>query len=195
MAEIRSTMDLVMERAAQMGKASTEEVEQESAHKKGMQLAAEYLNGKLETLLETVGQQEASHRESIRKGMLDSLIRNIFLARDDEGRERIGKALQGIVELGEGAGDLAAMCAELQNITGQYGQHREQYYNQLKEQMRMQIEQSLAQQGMSTEGLNFDPTTEPKFQEEWTRIQGELTGQYEQALTQYIQQMKQRLGI
>ncbi len=195
MAEIRSTMDLVMERAARMGKASTEEVEQESAHKKGMQLAAEYFNGKLESLLETVGRQEASHQESIRKGMLDSLVRNIFLARDDDGRERIAKALQGIVELGGGVGDLAAMCAELQNITGQYGQHRDQYYNQLKEQMRMQIEQSLAQQGMSTEGLNFDPTTEPKFQEEWTRIQGELTGQYEQALTQYIQQMKQHLGI
>jgi hypothetical protein len=59
----------------------------------------------------------------------------------------------------------------------------------------MQIEQMLAQKGVSAEGMNIDPTTEPQFQEEWTRIQGELNGQYENALSQYIDQMKMRLGI
>ncbi len=195
MAEIRSTMDLVMERAARMGKATTEEVEHESSRKKGMQSAAEYLNGNIESLLNAINQQPSEQQENIKKGVLESLIRNIFLARDDEGRERIAKALQGIIEIGGGAGDIASMCGELQNMTGQYGQHREQYYNQLKEQMRMQIEQMLVQKGMSSDGMNIDPTTEPQFQEEWTRIQGELNSQYEHALSQHVDQLKLSLGV
>ncbi|NOQ45619.1 MAG: hypothetical protein GQ559_02945, partial [Desulfobulbaceae bacterium] len=44
MAEIKSTMDLVMERAARMGMATSEELQQEEARKTGMQLTAAYLN-------------------------------------------------------------------------------------------------------------------------------------------------------
>lgn len=195
MAEIKSTMDLVMERAARMGMATSEEIEQDAARKRGMQLAAEFLNQQKEPLTDILAQQDGSQQETIRQGMLEALLRNIFLARDEEAGKRIALALQGIIDLGGGAGDIAAICGELQNITGQYGKHREQYYEQLKGQMQMQIQQMLAQKGMSAEGLDLDPTAEPQFREEWSRIEGELNGQYEQALEQYRQQLKSRLGF
>ncbi|WP_028583809.1 DUF6657 family protein [Desulfogranum mediterraneum] len=196
MAEIRSTMDLVMEKAARMGKATADEMEQEASRKQGMQLAAEFLNQESESLAECLAQQASSLQVITRKGMLEALLRNLFLARDEEGLQRIDRAIQGIIELGGGAGDLTAICQELQGIISQYDKHRNQYYEQLKEQMRMQIEQMVAQKtGMPADGLNIDPTTEPQFKEEWSRLEGELNGQYEQALEQYRTQLKQRLGV
>ena len=195
MAEIKSTMDLVMERAARMGMATSDEMEQDAAHKKGMQLAAEFLNQQAAPLTETLAQQPAPQQDSIRKGMFEVLLRNVFLARDEEATKRIDTALNGIIELGGGASDLATMCGEVQSITGQYGKHREQYYEQLKGQVQVQIEQMLAQKGMSSEGMQIDPTLEPQFKEEWARIEGDLNGQYEQALQQYREQLKQRLGV
>lgn len=196
MAEIRSTMDLVMERAAKMGKATSEELDQEEAKRKGMHYAAEYLNTQEEPLKEVLAKVPEKQQAEVRKGMLDVLLRNIFLARDETAIERVGTALTGIVELGGGSAEIAGMCQELQGVVGQYGQYRDQYYEQLKEQMRMQIEQMVAMKtGGPVEGLNIDPTTEPKFQEEWARIEGELNGQYEQGLGQYREQLRMLLGI
>ncbi|PIE59601.1 MAG: hypothetical protein CSA32_03390 [Desulfobulbus propionicus] len=195
MAEIRSTIDLVMERAAKMGRATPEEMELDSANQKGRQYAAEYLNEKKGPLTEMLAKESSNMQNEVRKGMLDVLLRNLFLARDDPGFERVGCALTGLIELGGGGGDIAGICQELQGIIGQYSKHRKQYYEQLKEQILMQIEQVVAMKtGSSVEGLNIDPTIEPKFKEEWARIEGELNGQYEQVLNQYREQLSMRLG-
>ena len=126
MAGIKSTMDLVMERAARMGTATPDEMRHEESLKKGMQSTADYLNGTKPSLLEILGEQESSQQASIRKGMLASLLRNLFLPRDEDGTQRIERAAKGIVELNQGAADIAALCQELQTIASQYGQHRKQ---------------------------------------------------------------------
>ncbi len=194
MAEIKSTMDLVMERAARMGMATPDEMRHEENLKKGMQFTAEYLNGTQDSLSEILGEQEPAHQED-RKGMLSSLLRNLFLPRDEDGIKRIELAVQGIVALNKGTGDIAALCQELQTITSQYGQHRNQLYDQLKEQMRMQIEQMIARKtGMKPDSSKIDPTAEPQFKEQWTRLEADLEGQYGQALEQFKAQLKEWTG-
>ena len=195
MAEIKSTMDLVMERAARMGMATPDEMRHEENLKTGMQFTAEYLNGTQDSLSEILGEQEPAHQEAIRKGMLSSLLRNLFLPRDEDGIKRIELAVQGIVALNKGTGDIAALCQELQTITSQYGQHRTQLYDQLKEQMRMQIEQMIARKtGMKPDSAKIDPTAEPQFKEQWTRLEADLEGQYGQALEQFKAQLKEWTG-
>jgi len=194
MAGIKSTMDLVMERAARMGMATPDEMQHEESLKKGMQGTAEYLNGTKASLVEILGQYDQAQQPAIRKGMLSSLMRNLFLPRDEDGIKRIGLAVQGIVELNQGTNDIAALCKELQTITSQYGQHRKQLYDQLKEQMRMQIEQLLARKGMKADGMKIDPTMEPQFKEQWARLEMDLEGQYGQALEQFKAQLKEWVG-
>ncbi len=194
MAGIKSTMDLVMERAARMGMATPDEMQHEESLKKGMQGTAEYLNGTKASLTEILGEYDTVQQPAIRKGMLASLMRNLFLPRDEDGTKRIGLAVQGIVELNQDTGDIATLCKELQTITSQYGQHRTQLYEQLKEQMRMQIEQLLARKGMKTDGMKIDPTTEPQFKEQWTRLEMDLEAQYGQALEQFKAQLKEWTG-
>ena len=195
MAGIKSTMDLVMERAARMGMATPEEMRHEENLKKGMQLTAEYLNGQKDSLLALLNEQETGQQEPIRKGMLTSLLRNLFLPRDDDGTKRIERAVQGILELNQGSGDLMALCQELKTIATQYGQHRKQLYEQLKEQMRMQIEQLLMRKGLKSDGMKIDPTMEPQFKEQWARLEADLEGQYGQALEQFKAQLKAWTGV
>lgn len=195
MAGIKSTMDLVMERAARMGMATPDEMRHEERLKKGMQSTAEYLNGTKPSLAAILGEHEPSEHASIRKGMLASLLRNLFLPRDEEGTKRIERAVRGIVELNKDTPDIAALCQELQTITSQYGQHRTQLYDQLKEQMRMQIEQMLMRKGMKADTSKIDPTMEPQFKEQWTRLEMDLDGQYGQALEQFKAQLKDWTGV
>ncbi len=194
MAEIRSTMDLVMERAARMGKATSEELAREEARKKGMHLAAEYLDGTGTSLAGLLNEQPPADQMAIRGGMLEALLRNIILPRDDVARKRSEKAVAGILELGGGAGDLEAICREMEHITAQYGQHRQQLRRQLEDQVRMQYEQLMAQQPeLAREDIRIDPTLQPKFQEEWGRVKAELDSQYNQALEQHKDLLRQRL--
>ena len=195
MAEIKSTMDLVMERAARIGKASSEDLQQDEAQKKGMQLTAEYLDGTLTSLADGVNSAEKEVQSAVRMGMVEGLLRNIFLPRDDIQQERAGKAFEGIVELAGGAGDVVSICRELQQILGGYIQHREELRNQLEEQVKMQYQQAMAQQGSSGEEYKIDPTLQPKFREEWGRVEVELTTRYNEALEQHKVQLKQRLGM
>lgn len=195
MAEIRSTMDLVMERAARMGKASADELEQEDTRKQGMKLAAEFLDSKIDNLMNSLSELPAEKQMAIRQAMVEVLLRNIFLPRDEVAKKRTNKAAAGIVELGGGAGDLSSICAEMQHILGQYNQHREQLKTQLEEQVKAQYEQLLAQQrgGVPSESMNPELALQAKVKEEWTRLETELSDQYNQALEQHKTTLKERL--
>lgn len=195
MAEIRSTMDLVLERAARMGKASADELEQEDTRKQGMKLAAEFLDNKIDNLMNSLSELPGEKQMAIRQGMVEVLLRNIFLPRDEVAKERTDRAAEGIIELGGGAGDLSSICAEMQHILGQYNQHREQLKTQLEEQVKMQYEQLLAQQrdGRPGDSANPELALQAKIKEEWTRLETELSDQYNQALEQHKTTLKERL--
>ena len=188
-------MDLVMERAARMGKASADELEQEDIRKQGMKLAAEFLDSKIDNLMKSLSELPGEKQMAVRQGMVEVLLRNIFLPRDETAKERTDKAARGIVELGGGAGDLSSICAEMQHILGQYNQHREQLKTQLEEQVQAQYEQLLAQQGSGMQGGAVDPqlALQAKIKEEWTRLETELSDQYNQALEQHKSTLKERL--
>ena len=131
-----------------------------------------------------------------RRGMVEALLRNIFLPRDDTARERTKKAAEGIVALGGGAGDLSSICAEIQHILSQYNQHRDQLKQQVEEQIRIQYEQVIAQQAESMQGdaMNLERSLQAKFKEEWVRMETELSNQYTQALEQHKSALRERLG-
>jgi len=196
MAEIKSTMDLVMERAARIGKASNEDLQRDEAQKKGMQLTAEYLEGTLKSLIDTLSSQDSGTQSAMRSGMVEGLLRNIFLPRNDHQQKRAENAAQGLTELAGGAGDIETICRELLQIIAGYLQHREELRGQLEEQIKMQYEQLLAQQGgMGGKEFNIDATMQPKFQEEWGKVEVELNSRYGEALEQHKTNLKQRLGL
>jgi hypothetical protein len=193
MAEIKSTLEKVLERAASMGQASKEELASEEKHKQGMRLAADYLQGKAPDLS---GAHETLETEPLfRKGLVEVFLRNIILPRDED-QQRIDRAMQGLLELGQNSGELATIFGEMKQILDHYLQHKQEIRNQVEEAFRQQMEQALAQQtGQAGLGTNADPTLHPKFQEEWVRIKGEVDEQYGQALEQHKNMVAQKFLV
>ena len=193
MAEIKSTLEKVMERAASMGRASQEEIQSEERVKEGMRMAADYLQGKevdFSGILEATGVSAL-----VKKGLVQVFLRNITLPRDDEG-QRAEKAMQGLLELAKGSGDLVSVFRDMKGILEHYQQHKKEIHQQVEEAFRQQMEQALAQQtGQKGLGMKMDPRMHPKFQEEWSKVKADLDGQYNQVMQQHKELIAQRFSV
>ena len=193
MAEIKSTLEKVMERAASMGRASQEEIQSEERVKEGMRMAADYLQGKevdFSGILEATGVSAL-----VKKGLVQVFLRNITLPRDDEG-QRAEKAMQGLLELAKGSGDLVSVFRDMKGILEHYQQHKKEIHQQVEDAFRQQMEQALAQQtGQKGLGMKVDPRMHPKFQEEWSKVKADLDGQYNQVLQQHKELVAQRFSV
>lgn len=186
MAEIKSTMDMVLERAARMAAEATEgDYLGEELVKEGMRFGAAYMRGDGPGLGERLGAVPQEKKGPVRKGAVQILLRNIFLAREPEKQALAEKAMHGLIEVGQGDGELLKVLGELKKILDGYRQHGEQLREQLEAQFSQQMammEQNLAKQ--TGQAMKLQPSQHPKFQEEWARIQGQLNEQYGQALQQ-----------
>jgi len=193
MAEIKSTLEKVMARAASMGLASQEEIQSEERVKEGMRMAADYLQGKevdFSGILEATGVSAL-----VKKGLVQVFLRNITLPRDDEG-QRAEKAMQGLLELAKGSGDLVSVFRDMKGILEHYQQHKKEIHQQVEDAFRQQMEQALTQQtGQKGLGMKVDPRMHPKFQEEWSKVKADLDGQYNQVLQQHKELVAQRFSV
>ncbi len=198
MAEIKSTMDMVLERAARMAAETTEEDNYlgEEQLKEGMRLGAAYLRGDGPGLGEKLAALPPLEKGPVRKGAVQAMLRNIFLAREAEKMTIAEKAMHGLVEIGQGDGELLQVLGEMKKILDGYRQHGEQLKEQLEAQFSQQMalmEQNLAKQ--TGRAMKLQPAQHPKFQEEWARIQGQLNEQYGQALQQLKDLVEHHLGM
>lgn len=192
MAEIKSTMEKVLERAARMAAGAGDKDTGEDLDKLGMRMAAAFLNEKGINLIEDLLKQPAARQMSVRAGMAKTLLRNIVLPRDKELVETGTKALQGLLDLGQSDGELSTICTEIQKLLGQYNQHKEQLKQQLENAIRTQLEQKT--RGKTAGQVTMNPAMHPQYQEEWSRMLTDLNTQYNQALDQRKNMIQKRLA-
>jgi hypothetical protein len=193
MTEIKSTLEKVLERAASMGRASQEEMQAEELVKDGMRMAAEYLQG---NAVDFSGVIEATGASApVKKGVVQVFLRNITLPKDDD-KQRAERAMQGLLELARGSGDLASVFRDMKGILDHYRKHQKEVRQQLEDAFRQQMEHALVQQtGQKGLGMKMDPRLHPKFQEEWSKVKSDLDGQYNKVLQQHKQLVAQRFSV
>lgn len=186
MAEIRSTLEMVLERAARMEANASDDLLLEEKEKQGMRLAAAYLRGEQIDLAGALEKCAASERRYVKKGMISSLLRNIVLPRKQDESSAAEKAMQALMEIGSNNSELAQVFSEMKSILDRFLSHKDQLKKQLEEQFSQQMalmEKNLTQQtGIK---MKLQPSQHPKFAEEWQRIQTELNDQYGRAIEQY----------
>ena len=193
MAEIKSTLEKVMERAAAMGNATKDEIAAEERVRDGMRMGGDYLKG--EEVDFSSALEQKSDSVLIKRGLVQAFLRNIVLPRDND-QQRAEKAMQGLLELGKGSGDLMSIFKDMKGILDHYLQHKKEIFKQVEDAFRQQMEQAVAQQGgQAGLGMKVDPALHPKFQEEWSRIKADLDTQYNQALDQHKDQVAQRFLV
>src|SRR5210317_487170 len=110
MAEIKSTLEKVLERAASMGHATQEEIAAEDRVKDGMRMGADYLRG-IEVDFSSALEQ-TSISVLVKRGLVQAFLRNITLPRDDD-QQRADRAMQGLLALGKGSGDLLSIFKDM----------------------------------------------------------------------------------
>lgn len=183
MAEIKSTMDMVMERAARMAAAASPTTDDETLIKKGMRLAADYINGKEIDLNRELAAQPPAEQGEIGKGMAQTLLRNITLPRTKELQASGELALQAVLALAGKKNEVITICRELDQILKQYGQHKDQMTQQLEDAIKAQLEQQGAARGQAGK-VNTSPAMHPQYREELSRMLTGLNNQYNDAMNQ-----------
>jgi len=189
MAEIKSTLEKVLERAARMeADGDSGELVAEEKVREGMRTGATYMRGEPVDLLAALDERPVEERVYFVKGVAGALLRNIMLPHGDSQQEASGLAMKGLVQIGQGHSDLLTLFADLTKILDQFIQHRKQLKEQLEAnfaQMMPQLEAAMAQK--TGREIKLQPSQHPKFQEEWQKVIDDLNGQYGQAVEQHKQ--------
>ena len=192
MAEIKSTMEMVLERAARMEQEATSATSVDKS-REGMRLAASYMNDATIDLVQLLAEQKDDEQPSIQNGMIQTLLRNVLLPRDEALQETSKQAIAGLLAISSGKDDVATICAELQQILEQYGQHKDQTTEQLETALINQMQQQAEQTGQ-VDNQQMDPTAHPQYATELSKMLGDLNDQYNQAIDQRKSMIQQILA-
>jgi len=195
MAEIRSTLDMVMERAARMAARAEDVPADQETEQRGMRLVAEFLSGKQPELTPLLQQEAPADQMAIRRGMAKALIRNIVIPRDELLMAGSVTAISGLMDLVGETGEMESVCNELKQLLEQYTQHKEQIKQQLEDAIQAQLAQQVQEQtGESGDPMAIDPTRHPQYQKEWAQAQANLNDQYTEAFDQRKEILMQRFS-
>lgn len=181
--EIKSTLEIVLEKVEKLGKASKEELRREELIKEGRRLAAKFLNEKDFSLLKALATIKPEDKPLILRGMVDTLVRNIVFPRDEHAIAEIERALLGLEQVFAAFPQVKQLTAEIKKLLLLFYQQQKQIYEQFKQQFKAQfseVEEALKEQ--YGEQIKVDIEMQPKFQEEWRKIKGQLEEQYRQQL-------------
>jgi len=193
MAEIKSTMEKVMERLAAMDSAAApDELLADEKKKEGMRLAAAFLRGEEVSLTGVLVEQTDAIRKNLVVGQVQAFLRNIVLPREEAQQKMAERAMLGLLTVGHADEELVPVFGELKAVLDRYLEHRNQIRQQLQDYFSQQLGQLQPKGGM---GVKLRPEQHPKYQEEWQRAMGELDNKYGQALGQYKELVQKRLTL
>ncbi len=182
MAEIKSTLEMVLARAEKMAATVPDKQGDEEISKIGMRLAAGFMAGESDNLLAELEKYPQAQQPTIRRAMAKILLRNIVLPRTDELHAASDRALRTLPLL-TSSDEIVMLTDELAQILGQYNQHKEQTTQQLEDAVTSQLQQQARAQGIETD-QPIDPRRHPKYQEELSNMLTNLNNQYNDAIDQ-----------
>ncbi|MGQ9500425.1 MAG: hypothetical protein ACUVQ6_08870 [Dissulfurimicrobium sp.] len=190
MTEIKSTLEIAMEKANRLGAADKNEAALEDLFNKGRRLAARYMNGEekdLQAGLKNIKKDELAH---VINGTIEVLLRNIALPKEKDQWQSINRAFSGIMAL-KGS-PVKEIIAQIKELFKTYELTRTRYYDQLKMQMQGKLgglQQSIAKQYGTTVAASIIEAL-PEFQNEWLKLSSELNEQFDHQLQQLKTQLK-----
>lgn len=192
MGEIKSALELAMEKVEKLGKATDEERLRWKYVPEGERLATRYLKENLNLVAE-LRQYEENVRKYIIEGAVGVLIRNINLPKDDLVKRNNKLAMDGLKNLKSDKVSVENVYSKIRRIFNHYmeqgEQQRKQAYQSLKTEFEAKLQQAVQQQLGLPIRVSIDVARQPQFQEEWRKIQTQLDSQYLKLLDEYKQEL------
>jgi hypothetical protein len=185
MAEIKSALEIALERAEKIGKLSKEELAAQEWSEKGKKIAADFLSGRIDDLKTALSDVPGEMLVTVIDSVMDILVRNIVLPRDPDQWDGIRKAMHGIVDI-KGSMAMQVMPG-IEDLLKQYEQTRNQYL----EQFQARMEQVTAGGAGMGNAAGADINAIAAMQQEWERISAEINQQFEHQLDQMKTYLRQ----
>ena len=193
MGDIKSALEIAMEKAEKLGKATDEERLNWKYVPEGEKLAAKYIKQDCNLVAE-LSKYEENVTRYVREGAVDILVRNINLPKSDLTRRNNKRAMDGLKTLKSDKVGVENIYTKLRRIFEHYmetgEQQRKQTYETLKAEFEARMQQAVQQQLGPLPGIKIDVEREPQFQEEWRKIQAQLDSQYIKLLDEYKQELR-----
>ena len=179
MAEIKSALELALEKAEQYGRASREEMELAQYQEQGCRLAVQFLKGEgdLEADLKSLPPQT---QPAARLAIKEVFLRNLGLPRENAVDLHQDRPLKGLLLVADNPKSMARLQTELEQILQQFLHFRANALQQLKARFAAGVGQmQQAMEAKYRQPMNLDVERLPQFQEEWLRFKGQLQEQFE----------------
>lgn len=183
MAEIKSALELALEKAERYGQASKEDLVQDRYKEKGRHLAVQYLKEEDLDLAKELAAFPPEAQSGARQAMQEVFLRNITLPREETLDSRAQRALEGMLLAAGNRKDMARLKMEIDQIWQQFLQARNGAYQQLKTSFAHTLgnyTRNLEAQLGSKVRLEVDQL--PEFQQEWRKFEVNLSSQFEPIL-------------
>ncbi len=192
MGDIKSALEIAMEKVEKLGKATDEERLKWKYVPEGEKLAVRYLKQDCNLVVELSEYEEAARRYVV-AGASDILIRNINLPKDDLAKKNNRQVMDGLKNLKNTKVAVENAYSKIRRIFNHYAeqgeQQRKQAYETLKTEFETKMQQAAQQQLGSLTRIKIDVEKQPQFQEEWRKIQTQLDSQYLKLLDEYKQEL------
>jgi hypothetical protein len=192
MGDIKSALEIAMEKAEKIGKATDEERLKWKYVPEGERLAARYIKQDCNLVAE-LSQYEDNIKQYIIEGIADILIRNINLPNSNLAKRNNKRAMDGLKTVKSDKASVENVYSKMRRIfdhyVGEGEQQRKQAYELLKAEFEAKIKQALLQQLGSLVGIKIDVERQPQFQEEWRKVKTQLDSQYVKLLNEYKQEL------
>ena len=192
MGDIKSALEIAMEKIARLDKATDEERLKWKYVPEGERLAVRYLKQDCNLVVE-LSQYEEAARRYIVEGASDILIRNINLPKDDLTKRNNRQVMDGLKNLKNTKVAVENVYSKMRRIFNHYAeqgeQQRKQAYESLKAEFEAKMQQAIQQQLGSLVRIKIDVEKQPQFQAEWRKIQTQMDSQYLKLLDEYKREL------
>jgi hypothetical protein len=182
LADIKSALELALEKAEQYGRASKEEMELAQYQDQGRQLAVQFLKGEGDFAAE-LKTLPPHTQPAARLAIKEVFLRNLGLPRENAADPRQDRALEGLLLAADDRQAMAQLQTEMEQVLQQFLHFRANAMQQLKARFAAGVGQmQQAMEAKYRQPVNVDVERLPQFQEEWLRFKGQLQQQFEPVL-------------
>ena len=190
MAEIKSALELALEKAEQYGRATKEDLLQDKYKEQGRQWAVNYLKEEELDLEKELAALSPEAQPLARVAMKEVFLRNITLPKEEAIDARLNKAMEGIMVVATDKKAMGRLKQEVDQLLQQFLMARNSALQQLKNSFMQTLgNYTRALEAQLKSKIRLDVENLPEFQQEWRKFEGNLLDQFEPVLEDRKQQM------
>jgi len=195
--EIKSALEIALEKAERIGKASKEELELYQLKEEAQRLSAKFLRNELsdfeDKFNEFLQNKTSQQKRIIYQSIIDVFLKNIVLPKSEYQLEDGKKALEGLKIIFKRVPELSKVYQQIEKLLKEYYTHKETLYNELLKRFNTGVEaleHALSDQ-LGTE-VKINVEEHPQFKEEWNKIKEKLDEEYGKQL-EYLKNLFRKI--